>query len=141
MAIFPVLCAQSNSGKCGKLLRKVAAGATIGLKRKNQRVRLAEWQEMLSFAEGRITKKETSMNTITYNDSPQIVVTVEDTALIKKIVNAVKMIKGVSSVQITRAENSILDSPSYKSAMRDVDQGHITTYKNADDMFNDLISF
>ena len=28
-----------------------AAGATIGLKRKNQRVRLAEWQEMLSFAE------------------------------------------------------------------------------------------
>ena len=28
------------------------AGATIGLKRKNQRVRLAEWQEMLSFAEG-----------------------------------------------------------------------------------------
>ena len=118
-----------------------AAGATIGLKRKNQRVRLAEWQEMLSFAEGRITKKETSMNTISYNDSPQIVVTVEDTALIKKIVNAVKMIKGVSSVQITRAENSILDSPSYKSAMRDVEQGRITTYKSADDMFNDLISF
>ena len=117
-----------------------AAGATIGLKRKNQRVRLAEWQEMLSFAEGRITKKETSMNTISYNDSPQIVVTVEDTALIKKIVNAVKMIKGVSSVQITRAENSILDSPSYKSAMRDVEQGRITTYKSADDMFNDLMN-
>ncbi len=30
---------------------KEAARATIGLKRKNQRVRLAEWQEMLPFAE------------------------------------------------------------------------------------------
>lgn len=82
---YSVLCAQSKSRKCGKALRKEAVGATIGLKRKNLRVRLAEWQE------------------------------------------------------ITRAENSILDSPSYKSAMRDVDQGHITTYKNADDMFNDLM--
>ena len=39
------------------------------------------------------------------------------------------------------AGSSILDSPSYKAAMRDVEQGRITTYKSADDMFNDLISF
>ena len=38
------------------------------------------------------------------------------------------------------AESSILDSPSYKAAMRDVEQGRITTYKSADDMFNDLMN-
>lgn len=80
------------------------------------------------------------MNTITYNRSSQIILTIDDSSLVNKIVSAVKMIKGVTAVKIQKGENRILGSASYKAAMEDVKKGNVTTYKSADDMFNSLMN-
>ena len=79
------------------------------------------------------------MNTLTYNNQSQLIVTIDDISLVKKISEAVKLIKGVSSVSISKPKNSILHSASYKAGMEDIKNGHVTTYSSSDEMFSDLM--
>ena len=51
----------------------------------------------------------------------------------------VNSLKGVSSVKAYRLEDDVLNSPSYKEAMRDIKDGNVTTYASSDEMFKDLM--
>ena len=79
------------------------------------------------------------MNTITYNEQSQLIVTVDDISLVKKISQAVRLIKGVTSVSVSKPKINILQSESYKAGVEDIKKGNVTTYSNSDDMFNDLM--
>ena len=79
------------------------------------------------------------MNTITYNNQSQLIVTIDDISLVKKISQAVKLIKGVSSVSVSKPKTNILQSESYKAGIEDIKKGNVTTYSSSDDMFNDLM--
>lgn len=79
------------------------------------------------------------MNTITYNNQSQLIVTIDDISLVKKISQAVKLIKGVSSVSVSKPQTNILQSESYKAGIEDIKKGNVTTYSSSDDMFNDLM--
>lgn len=84
-------------------------------------------------------RKNSTMNTITYNDQSQLIVTIDDISLVKKISEAVKLIKGVSSVYISNPKNNVLRSASYKAGMEDIKNGNLTSYSSSDEMFNDLM--
>jgi len=47
------------------------------------------------------------MNTLTYNDQSQLIVTIDDNSLVNKISEAVKLIKGVSSVYISSSKSTV----------------------------------
>ena len=47
------------------------------------------------------------MDTSVYNNSSQIVLTIDDRSLVKRIADAVKLIKGVTAVQIKQADDDI----------------------------------
>ena len=79
------------------------------------------------------------MNTVTYNNQSQLIVTLDDISLVKKISQAVKLIKGVSSVSVSKPKTNILQSESYKAGIEDIKKGNVTTYSSSDDMFNDLM--
>ena len=79
------------------------------------------------------------MNTVTYNNQSQLIVTIDDISLVKKISQAVKLIKGVSSVSVSKPKTNILQSESYKAGIEDIKKGNVTTYSSSDDMFNDLM--
>ena len=53
------------------------------------------------------------MNTLSYNSQSQLIVTIEDASLVKKISDAVKLIKGVTSVRISKPYDPLLLSASY----------------------------
>ena len=79
------------------------------------------------------------MNTLTNNSQSQLIVTIDDTSLVKKISDAVKLIKGVTSVRISNLDNQILQSTSYKAGMEDIKKGNVTSYSSSDEMFRDLL--
>ena len=79
------------------------------------------------------------MNTLTYNSQSQLIVTIEDASLVKKISDAVKLIKGVTSVSVSKPKNQILQSASYKAGMEDIKNGNVTSYSSSDEMFRDLL--
>ena len=79
------------------------------------------------------------MSTLSYNSTNQLVVTIDDHSLVKKVTEAIKLLKGVSSVKAYRLEDDVLNSPSYKAAMRDIKDGNVTTYASSDEMFKDLM--
>ena len=79
------------------------------------------------------------MNTLSYNSQSQLIVTIEDAALVKKISDAVKLIKGVTSVRISKPNDQILQSASYKAGMEDIKNGNVTSYSSSDEMFRDLM--
>ena len=80
------------------------------------------------------------MDTSVYNNSSQIVLTIDDRSLVKRIADAVKLIKGVTAVQIKQADDDILKSASYKVAMKDLREGNVTSYESADDLFDSLMN-
>lgn len=80
-----------------------------------------------------------TMNTIAYNNQSQLIVTIDDVSLVKKISEAVKLIKGVSSVSISKPKNSTLQSASYKAGLEDIKNGNVTSYSSSDEMFSDLM--
>ena len=80
------------------------------------------------------------MDTSVYNNSSQIVLTIDDHSLVKRIADAVKLIKGVTAVQIKQADDDILKSASYKAAMKDLREGNVTSYESADDLFDSLMN-
>ena len=79
------------------------------------------------------------MNTLSYNSQSQLIVTIEDASLVKKISDAVKLIKGVTSVRISKPNDQILQSASYKAGMEDIKNGNVTSYSSSDEMFRDLM--
>ena len=79
------------------------------------------------------------MNTLSYNSQSQLIVTIEDASLVKKISDAVKLIKGVTSVRISKPNGPILQSASYKAGMEDIKNGNVTSYSSSDEMFRDLM--
>lgn len=79
------------------------------------------------------------MNTLSYNSQSQLIVTIEDASLVKKISDAVKLIKGVTSVRIYKPNDQILQSASYKAGMEDIKNGNVTSYSSSDEMFRDLM--
>ena len=79
------------------------------------------------------------MNTLSYNSQSQLIVTIEDSSLVKKISDAVKLIKGVTSVRISKPNDQILQSASYKAGMEDIKNGNVTSYSSSDEMFRDLM--
>ena len=79
------------------------------------------------------------MNTLSYNSQSQLIVTIDDTSLVKKISDAVKLIKGVTSVRISNPDNQVLQSASYKAGMEDIKKGNVTSYSSSDEMFRDLL--
>lgn len=79
------------------------------------------------------------MNTLTYNSQSLLIVTIEDTSLVKKISDAVKLIKGVTSVRVSKPNDPILQSTSYKAGMEDIKNGNVTSYSSSDEMFRDLM--
>ena len=80
------------------------------------------------------------MDTSIYNNASQIVLTIDDRSLVKRIADAVKLIKGVTAVQIKQADDDILQCTSYKAAMKDLQEGNISTYESADDLFDSLMN-
>ena len=82
-----------------------------------------------------------TMNTIAYNNQSQLIVTIDDVSLVKKISEAVKLIKGVSSVSISKPKNSTLQSASYKAGLEDIKNGNVTSYSSSDEMFSDLMKW
>ena len=80
-----------------------------------------------------------TMNTIAYNNQSQFIVTIDDVSLVKKISDAVKLIKGVTSVRISKPNDQILQSASYKAGMEDIKNGNVTSYSSSDEMFRDLM--
>ena len=80
------------------------------------------------------------MDTSVYNNSSQIVLTIDDRSLVKRIADAVKLIKGVTAVQIKQADDAILKSASYKAAMKDLREGNVTSYESTDDLFDSLMT-
>ena len=79
------------------------------------------------------------MNTLTYNSQSQLIVTIDDMSLVKKISDAVKLLKGVTSVSVSKPKNQILQSASYKKGMEDIKNGNVTSYSSSDEMFRDLL--
>ena len=79
------------------------------------------------------------MNTLTYNSQSQLIVTIDDASLVKKISDAVKLIKGVTSVRISKPNDQILQRASYKAGMEDIKNGNVTSYSSSDEMFRDLM--
>ena len=79
------------------------------------------------------------MNTLSYNSQSQLIVTIEDASLVKKISDAVKLIKGVTSVRISKPNDPILQCASYKAGMEDIKNGNVTSYSSSDEMFRDLM--
>ena len=79
------------------------------------------------------------MNTLSYNSQSQLIVTIEDASLVKKISDAVKLIKGVTSVRISKPNAPTLQSASYKAGMEDIKNGNVTSYSSSDEMFRDLM--
>ena len=79
------------------------------------------------------------MNTLTYHSQSQLIVTIDDMSLVKKISDAVKLIKGVTSVRISNPDNQVLQSASYKAGMEDIRNGNVTPSSSSDEMFHELM--
>jgi hypothetical protein len=73
------------------------------------------------------------MNTIAINH-PQLVVTINDAALLNKIKNAIGMLNGVSSVSVLKPQKSGIEE-----AREDIKKGRITHWNSVDEMFDTIL--
>lgn len=76
------------------------------------------------------------MNTSnTYITSPALIVNVDDSKMLSKVKNAIKMLRGVSSVSVVTPKKSGLDL-----AREDAKAGRITKWNSVDEMFKTILS-
>ena len=73
----------------------------------------------------------TSSNTIT---SPKLIVTIEDSALLNKIKNAIQMLRGVGSISVVTPKKPDLDL-----AREDVKAGRVTKWNSVDELFDTVL--
>lgn len=76
------------------------------------------------------------MNTSsTYTTSPTLIVTVDDSKMLGKVKNAIKMLRGVSSISVIIPKKSEIDL-----AREEAKAGKVTKWKSVDEMFDTLLS-
>lgn len=73
----------------------------------------------------------TSSNTMA---SPKLIVTVSDSAMLNKIKNAIKMLRGVSSISVVTPKKSDMDL-----AREDVKAGRVTKWNSVDELFDTVL--
>ena len=73
----------------------------------------------------------TSSNTMA---SPKLIVTVNDSAMLNKIKNAIKMLRGVSSISVVTPKKSDMDL-----AREDVKAGRVTKWNSVDELFDTVL--
>ena len=73
----------------------------------------------------------TSVDTIS---SPKLIVTVDDSSMLNKIKNAIKMLRGVGNISVITPKSSELDL-----AREDAKAGRITKWNSVDEMLNTVI--
>jgi hypothetical protein len=73
----------------------------------------------------------TSVDTIS---SPKLIVTVDDSSMLNKIKNAIKMLRGVGNISVITPKSSELDL-----AREDAKAGRITKWNSVDEMLNTVL--
>ena len=73
----------------------------------------------------------TSSNTVS---SPKLIVTIDDTTMLNKIKNAIKMLRGVGSISVVTPKKSDLDL-----AHEDVKAGRVTKWNSVDELFDTVL--
>ena len=73
----------------------------------------------------------TSVDTIS---SPKLIVTVDDSSMLNKIKNAIKMLRGVGHISVITPKSSELDL-----AREDAKAGRITKWNSVDEMLNTVL--
>ena len=73
----------------------------------------------------------TSVDTIS---SPKLIVTVDDSSMLNKIKNAIKMLRGVGNISVITPKSSELDL-----AREDAKAGRITEWNSVDEMLNTVL--
>ena len=73
----------------------------------------------------------TSVDTIS---SPKLIVTVDDSSMLNKIKNAIKMLRGVGNISVITPKSSELDL-----AREDAKAGLITKWNSVDEMLNTVL--
>jgi hypothetical protein len=72
-----------------------------------------------------------------------VVLQIPDESLVKKVMQACKMIVGVTSVKVQKPakqkEFDITKTAGYREAMDDVKNGRVTHYDSVDDMFRSVL--
>ena len=66
--------------------------------------------------------------------SPKLIVTVNDSAMLNKIKNAIKMLRGVSSISVVTPKKSDMDL-----AREDVKAGRVTKWNSVDELFDTVL--
>lgn len=80
-------------------------------------------------------------NINTVSTRGQLIVNVEDVSLLKDLKKAISLLKGVKSIRthrIKEAEADITKTAGYREAMKDVEEGRVSSYESVDDLFNEL---
>ena len=75
--------------------------------------------------------RTSSSNTIS---SPKLIVTIDDTTMLNKIKNAIKMLRGVGSISVVTPKKSDLDL-----AHEDVKAGRVTNWNSVDELFDTVL--
>lgn len=73
----------------------------------------------------------TSVDTIS---SPKLIVTVDNSSMLNKIKNAIKMLRGVGNISVITPKSSELDL-----AREDAKAGRITKWNSVDEMLNTVL--
>ena len=73
----------------------------------------------------------TSVDTIS---SPKLILTVDDSSMLNKIKNAIKMLRGVGNISVITPKSSELDL-----AREDAKAGRITKWNSVDEMLNTVL--
>lgn len=74
------------------------------------------------------------MNTMSATN-PQLLVTVEDAALLNKIKNAIKMLNGVGSISVLNPKKTDIEK-----AHDDVAAGRVTSWSSVDELFDTVLA-
>lgn len=67
-------------------------------------------------------------------NNPQLLVTVSDPTMLKKLKNAIKMLNGVSSISVLKPKKTGLEL-----AEEDKAKGRVTRWNSVDEMFNSIL--
>lgn len=67
-------------------------------------------------------------------NNPQLLVTVSDPTMLKKLKNAIKMLNGVSSISVLKPKKTGLEL-----AEEDKEKGRVTHWNSVDEMFNSIL--
>lgn len=86
----------------------------------------------ITFAQ-KVSDMSTSSNT---KSSPKLIVTIDDTTMLNKIKNAIKMLRGVGSISVVTPQKSDLDL-----AHEDVKAGRVTNWNSVDELFDTVLKW